>query len=67
MLFERVPRGSCVTELVVGLLLDCVFDWARRARLLFRIPAGVRHNANVPVLVQVEDKQTQPGVTLATK
>ena len=32
-----------------------------------RIPAGVRHNANVPVLVEVEDKQTQPGVTLATK
>jgi uncharacterized protein (TIGR03437 family) len=32
-----------------------------------RIPAGVRHNANVLVLVQVEDKQTQPGVTLATK
>jgi uncharacterized protein (TIGR03437 family) len=31
------------------------------------IPAGVRHNANVPVVVQVEDKQTQPGVTLATK
>lgn len=32
-----------------------------------RIPSGVRHNANVPVLVQIEDKQTQPGVTLATK
>jgi uncharacterized protein (TIGR03437 family) len=32
-----------------------------------RIPAGVRHGANVLVLVQVEDKQTQPGVTLATK
>jgi uncharacterized protein (TIGR03437 family) len=32
-----------------------------------RIPPGVRHNANVLVLVQVEDKQTQPGVTLATK
>ena len=31
------------------------------------IPAGVRHNMNVPVVVQVEDKQTQPGVTLATK
>ena len=31
------------------------------------IPPGVRHNANVPVVVQVEDKQTQPGVTLATK
>jgi uncharacterized protein (TIGR03437 family) len=31
------------------------------------LPAGVRHNANVPVVVQVEDKQTQPGVTLATK
>jgi uncharacterized protein (TIGR03437 family) len=32
-----------------------------------RIPPGVRHNANVLVVVQVEDKQTQPGVTLATK
>jgi uncharacterized protein (TIGR03437 family) len=32
-----------------------------------RIPAGVRHNANVPVIVQIEDKQTQPGVTIATK
>jgi uncharacterized protein (TIGR03437 family) len=31
------------------------------------IPAGVRSHANVPVVVQVEDKQTQPGVTLATK
>jgi uncharacterized protein (TIGR03437 family) len=32
-----------------------------------RIPAGVRHNAQVPVVVQIEDKQTQLGVTLATK
>jgi uncharacterized protein (TIGR03437 family) len=31
------------------------------------IPAGVRHNMNVPVVVQMEDKQTQPGVTLAIK
>jgi uncharacterized protein (TIGR03437 family) len=31
------------------------------------IPAGVRSNAHVPVVVQVEDKQTQPAVTLATK
>jgi uncharacterized protein (TIGR03437 family) len=31
------------------------------------IPAGVRHNANVPVVAQVKDKQTQPGVTVATK
>jgi uncharacterized protein (TIGR03437 family) len=32
------------------------------------IPAGVRHNANVPVVVQFGgDVQTQPGVTLATK
>ncbi len=32
-----------------------------------RIPAGVRRGTNVPVLVQIEDKQTQPGVTLATQ
>ncbi|HXA67454.1 MAG TPA: hypothetical protein VNV82_20015 [Bryobacteraceae bacterium] len=32
-----------------------------------RIPAGVRRNTNVPVLVQIEDKQTQPGVTVATQ
>lgn len=31
------------------------------------IPAGVRSGTNVPVIVQVEDKQTQLGVTLATK
>jgi uncharacterized protein (TIGR03437 family) len=32
-----------------------------------RIPAGVRRGTNVPVVVQIEDKQTQPGVTLATQ
>jgi uncharacterized protein (TIGR03437 family) len=31
------------------------------------IPPGVRKNADVPVVVQISDKQTQPGVTLATK
>ncbi|HVO99463.1 MAG TPA: hypothetical protein VMT15_15440 [Bryobacteraceae bacterium] len=31
------------------------------------IPPGVHSGANVPVLVQIEDKQTQPGVTIATK
>jgi hypothetical protein len=32
------------------------------------IPAGVRHNANVPVVVQIDgNKQSQPGVTLVTK
>ncbi len=31
------------------------------------IPAGVRHTANVPVTVVVDGKQSQPGVTLATK
>ncbi len=31
------------------------------------IPPGVRHNANVPVVVVVNGKQSQPGVTLATK
>jgi uncharacterized protein (TIGR03437 family) len=32
-----------------------------------RIPPGVRPNTNVPVVVQFGDKQTQPGVTVATK
>jgi uncharacterized protein (TIGR03437 family) len=32
-----------------------------------RIPNGVRHGINVPILVQIEDKQTQPGVTVAIK
>jgi len=32
-----------------------------------RIPAGVRRNMSVPVVVQIEDKQTQPGVMVATK
>jgi uncharacterized protein (TIGR03437 family) len=32
-----------------------------------RIPAGVHSGTNVPVLVQIEDKQTQPGVTVATR
>jgi uncharacterized protein (TIGR03437 family) len=31
------------------------------------IPAGVRSGTNVPVVVQIEDKVTQPGVTIATK
>lgn len=32
-----------------------------------RIPANARHNANLPVLVQIGDKLTQPGVTVAVK
>jgi len=31
------------------------------------IPPGVRRNANVPVVVVINGKQSQPGVTLATK
>jgi uncharacterized protein (TIGR03437 family) len=31
------------------------------------IPAGVRSGTHVPVVVQIEDKVTQPGVTIATK
>lgn len=32
-----------------------------------KIPANARHPANLPVVVQVEDKLTQPGVTIAVK
>jgi uncharacterized protein (TIGR03437 family) len=32
-----------------------------------RIPANARRNANLPVLVQIGDKTTQPGVTVAVK
>jgi uncharacterized protein (TIGR03437 family) len=32
-----------------------------------RIPANARHQANLPVLVQIGDKTTQPGVTVAVK
>jgi hypothetical protein len=33
----------------------------------FRIPATVRHNANLPVMVQISDKLSQSGVTVAVK
>lgn len=33
----------------------------------FRIPATARHPANLPVMFQVGDKLTQPGVTVAVK
>ncbi len=32
-----------------------------------RIPANARRNANLPVVVQVGDKYTQPGVTVAVR
>ena len=32
-----------------------------------QIPAGVRTKSNVPVMVVVDGKRSQPGVTLATK
>ncbi len=32
-----------------------------------RIPPNARHPANLPVIVQIGDKQTQPGVTIAVK
>jgi uncharacterized protein (TIGR03437 family) len=32
-----------------------------------RIPANSRRNANLPVLVQIGDKTTQPGVTVSVK
>ena len=32
-----------------------------------RIPASARRNANLPVVVQVGDKMTQQGVTIAVR
>jgi uncharacterized protein (TIGR03437 family) len=33
----------------------------------FQIPPSARHNANLPVMIQIGDKLTQPGVTIAVK
>ena len=32
-----------------------------------RIPANARHPGNLPVLVQIEDKVSHPGVTVAVQ
>jgi uncharacterized protein (TIGR03437 family) len=32
-----------------------------------KLPANVRRNANVPVIVQVGDYKSQPGVTIKVK
>jgi len=46
-------------------------SWAGAPEGIFsakaRIPANTRHPANVPVVVQIGDKQTQPGVTVSVK
>jgi uncharacterized protein (TIGR03437 family) len=33
----------------------------------FQIPSTARHNANLPVMIQIGDKLTQPGVTVAVR
>ncbi len=51
-----IPYAGAAPDLVEGMF-----------QINVRIPDGVRHGMDVPILVQIEDKQTQPGVTVAIK
>jgi uncharacterized protein (TIGR03437 family) len=55
-LVSNVPYSGPAPGLVEGIF-----------QINFQIPANARHNANLPVMIEIGDKLSQPGVTVAIR